>query len=93
MLVPDIKTVTAYMILRPFFKKPDGDWTKAEHWEIDDETGWFPGTYRWDSQLLSPASHPHLHLEKTLMSVPAMEPGDTIWWHADVSTFGSVGSI
>ncbi|PVH72108.1 duf1479 domain-containing protein [Cadophora sp. DSE1049] len=84
MLVPDIKTVTAYMMLRPFFKMPDGDWTKPEEWEIDEETEWFPGTFRWDSQLLSPASHPHLCLEKTLMSVPAMEPGDTIWWHADI---------
>ncbi|KAH7418461.1 duf1479 domain-containing protein [Cadophora sp. MPI-SDFR-AT-0126] len=84
MLVPDIKTVTAYMLLRPFLKMPDGDWTKPEDWEIDDETGWFPGTFRWDSQLLSPASHPHLYLDKTLMSVPEMEPGDTIWWHADM---------
>ena len=90
MLLPDIKTVTAYMILRPFFKEPDGDWERPEDWQLDHETGWFPGTYRWDSQLLSPASHPHLHLEETLMSIPAMEPGDTIWWHADVSSFGSV---
>lgn len=86
MLVPDIKTVTAYMILRPFFTAPaDGDWKDPEKWEIDEKSGWFPGTYRWDSQLLSPASHPHLILEDTLMSIPKMRPGDTVWWHADVS--------
>jgi hypothetical protein len=85
MIVPDIQTVTAYVILRPFFKAPeDGDWKDPEKWEID-ETGWFPGTYRMDSQLLSPASHPHLLLEDTLLSIPEMEPGDTVWWHADVS--------
>lgn len=86
MLVPDIKTVTAYMILRPFFKAPeDGDWRDPERWEVDETSGWFPGTYRWDSQLLSRASHPHLFLEETLLSIPEMQPGDTVWWHADVS--------
>jgi hypothetical protein len=85
MLVPDIKIMTAYMILRPFFVSPeDGDWRDPELWKVDEETGWFPGTYVWDSQLLSPASHPHLYLEDTLLSIPDMEPGDTVWWHADV---------
>ncbi len=84
MLVPDIKTVTAYVILRPFFTAPVVGWQSPENWDLDEESGWFPGTYRWDSQLLSPASHPHLYLENTLMSIPAMEPGDTVWWHADV---------
>lgn len=84
MLVPNVKIVTAYMILRPFFKMPeDGSWEDSEKWELD-ASAWFPGTYRWDSQLLSPTSHPHLHLEETLMSCPEMKPGDTIWWHADV---------
>ncbi|EFX04056.1 duf1479 domain containing protein [Grosmannia clavigera kw1407] len=85
MVLPDIKTATAYMILRPFFKAPeDGDRRDPEKWEIDSETTWFPGTYRWDSQLLSPASHPHLRLEETLVSIPVVHPGDTVWWHADV---------
>lgn len=84
MLVPNVKIVTAYMILRPFFKMPEnGGWEDPENWELD-PSAWFPGTCRWDSQLLSPASHPHLRLEETLMSSPEMEPGDTIWWHADV---------
>lgn len=86
MLVPDIKVATAYFVLRPFFTAPeDGDhWKDPERWVIDEETGWFPGTYRWDSQLLSPESHPHLYLEDTLVSIPEMLPGDTVWWHADV---------
>ncbi|KAI1617398.1 duf1479 domain-containing protein [Exophiala viscosa] len=80
MLLPDIQAVTAYMILRPFFKPPpeECDLLDPESWTIDTETGWFPGTYRWDSQLLSPASHPHLCLEQTLVSAPRVEPGDTI---------------
>lgn len=57
MLVTDINIVTAYIILRPFFTVPEGgDWRDPEAWKMDEETGWFPGTYVWDSQLLSPAS-------------------------------------
>lgn len=85
MVLPDTHLATAYMILRPFFKEPEsGDWQDPENWELD-ESAWFPGTYPWDSQLLSPASHPHLRLEDTLVSIPTVYPGDTIWWHADVS--------
>ncbi|EXJ80599.1 hypothetical protein A1O3_06882 [Capronia epimyces CBS 606.96] len=89
MVMPDIHLATAYMILRPFFKDPrhkdtdqGNDWKDPEKWELDDSS-WFPGTYPMDAQLLSPASHPHLHLEDTLVSVPTVYPGDTIWWHAD----------
>ena len=93
MLLPDVKIVTAYMILRPFFRPPeDGDWQDPEKWKLDD-SAWFPGTKRWDSQLLSPVSHPHLDLERTLISAPAVEPGDTIWWHADVSCVDCVVSL
>jgi hypothetical protein len=85
MLLPDIRDATAYMMLRPFFKPPkDGQWRDAEKWELD-ESSWFPGAKRWDSQSLSLASHPHLDMERTLLSVPQVLPGDTIWWHADVS--------
>jgi hypothetical protein len=91
MLVPDIKVVTAYMMLRPFFVKPEeGGWINPDFWKVDEETGWFPGTYEWDSQLLSPESHPHLYLEDTLVSIPEMEPGDTVWWHADVGAIISL---
>jgi hypothetical protein len=90
MIVADIKIVTAYMILRPFFKAPEnGNWMEPENWELD-ESAWFAGTYRWDSQLLSPASHPHLSLETSLISIPDMLPGDTIWWHADVRPIQSI---
>jgi hypothetical protein len=85
MLLPDVKAATAYMMLRPFFKPPqNGQWHDAEQWEWD-TSAWFPGARRWDSQSLSLTSHPHLNMEKTLLSVPAVQPGDTIWWHADVS--------
>lgn len=40
MLVPDVKWVTAYMMLRPFFVAPvDGEaWEDGEKWTLSDET-------------------------------------------------------
>ena len=51
----------------------------------------FPGIYAQggsDDVFLGPApnpmSHPHLQLEKTMVSVPAVQPGDMVFWHCDV---------
>ncbi|KAI0153354.1 hypothetical protein BJ166DRAFT_355170 [Pestalotiopsis sp. NC0098] len=85
MVVPNLKTTLAYLLLRPFFSPPrdPADIMDASKWTFD-ESGSFPGTTKPDSQQLSRSSHPHLRLEETLVHVPAMEAGDTIWWHADV---------
>ena len=36
------------------------------------------------SLLLTPESHPHLRLEECMISVPKVNPGDTVFWHCDV---------
>jgi hypothetical protein len=56
----------------------------AERWTIDLETLWFPGTFRTDSQRLSPTSHPHLRLRECIVSIPKMNGGDCVFWHADM---------
>lgn len=86
MLYPNVKWQTAYLLLRPFFTPPEDpeDVLDASKWIFDAETPWFPGTFKGDSQLLSPSSHPHLRLKECMVPIPAMEPGDTIWWHADI---------
>lgn len=86
MLYPNVKWQTAYLLLRPFFTPPEDpeDVLDASKWTFDAETPWFPGTFKGDSQLLSPSSHPHLRLKECMVPIPAMEPGDTIWWHADI---------
>ena len=85
MLYPSLKWEVAYFMLRPFFRPPqDGDVMNAEKWTIDLETPWFPGTFRGNSQRLSPTSHPHLRLQECMVNIPKMEPGDTVWWHADM---------
>lgn len=93
LLYPNVSTVIAYILLRPFFKPPakEEDLLDASKWTFDAENAWFPGTFKEQSQYLSRASHPHLRLEDCLVHVPPMAPGDTIWWHTDVSTVHSDG--
>lgn len=87
MLYPNVATVIAYVLLRPFFRPPAdrSDIMDANKWMFDSESDWFPGTFKEQSQLLSPSSHPHLRLPECLVSIPEMRPGDTVWWHTDVS--------
>jgi hypothetical protein len=68
-------------MLRPFFKpKPGREASlEAEDWEPDLERGEFQGTAPGISQTLSPSSHPHLQLDKTLVSVGFVEPGDQVY--------------
>jgi hypothetical protein len=77
------------MLLRPFFRPPmeeGADVMDPETWTLDDKTGWFPGTFKTQSQRLSRVSHPHLKLEECLVHMPKVNPGDTVWWHCDVSS-------
>lgn len=87
MLYPNISSVIAYVLLRPFFSPPVNkeDLMDASKWTFDPESSWFPGTMKDQSQRLSPTSHPHLRLEKCVTYIPKMNPGDTVWWHTDVS--------
>lgn len=87
LLYPELKYVIAYVLLRPFFSPPEN---KAHildprQWKLDLEDAWFPGVWRHTSQELSPEPFPHLDLEKCMVNIPIMFPGDTVWWHCDVS--------
>lgn len=86
MLYPCVKWCIAYVLLRPFFNPPESekDIMDASKWTFDAENSWFPGTFRQDSQHLSPSSHPHLRLRECMVSIPYMHEGDTVWWHADM---------
>lgn len=86
LLYPEVKTVAAYLMLRPFFAPPakEEDVMDADKWAFDSQSNWFPGTIMEQSQRLSTTSHPHLRLQDCLMYIPEMSPGDTVWWHTDV---------
>jgi hypothetical protein len=55
---------------------------------LDVSTPDFPGIQPSDggfaSLLLSPELHPHLRLDECMISVPKVNPGDTVFWHCDV---------
>ncbi|KAJ3560096.1 hypothetical protein NP233_g11059 [Leucocoprinus birnbaumii] len=89
---PDVLLSNAYIILRPFFKPvapaESSDILDPKNWEIDLETTEFPGIWArdggWAGPHPTPTSHPHLFLEKTMISVPQVSPGDAVFWHCDV---------
>ncbi|KAH7171318.1 hypothetical protein EDB81DRAFT_837801 [Dactylonectria macrodidyma] len=85
LIYPNVSTAIAYVLLRPFFTPPSQpeDVMDAEKWTLDESSGWFPGTFKTESQRLSRSSHPHLRLEECLVHMPRVNPGDTVWWHAD----------
>lgn len=87
MLYPNISAAIAYILLRPFFRPPpdNRDVMDASKWTFDATDAWFPGTFKEDSQYLSRLSHPHLRLEDCLVHAPPIQPGDSVWWHTDVS--------
>ncbi|KAI2472767.1 DUF1479-domain-containing protein [Annulohypoxylon bovei var. microspora] len=86
MLYPNISSVIAYVVLRPFFSPPadEADVMDPTKWTFDRKSSWFPGTMKNQSQRLSPSSHPHLRLRECLTYIPQMKPGDTVWWHTDM---------
>ncbi|TVY84971.1 Uncharacterized protein LSUE1_G000846 [Lachnellula suecica] len=86
LLYPNVKTAIAYMLLRPFFTAPasEKEIMDASKWTLDTDNGWFPGTWKQDSQRASPTSHPHLRLKECMVNIPAMRPGDGIFWHTDM---------
>ncbi|KAG0648994.1 hypothetical protein D0Z07_5009 [Hyphodiscus hymeniophilus] len=86
LLYPNLHVASAYMLLRPFFDPPENDeeLLDAEKWTFNAQSEWFPGTFTAKPQMLSPNCHPHLKLEKCMIDIPRMFPGDTVWWHADM---------
>ncbi|BEI82153.1 hypothetical protein CcaverHIS002_0300210 [Cutaneotrichosporon cavernicola] len=88
---PLIREMTAYTLLRPFFreKAPRAavsreHYLAPENWELDIDSTVFPQAPLGRSQEFNDASHPHLELDRTMVSIPRVQPGDQAWWHADV---------
>ncbi|KAJ7511697.1 hypothetical protein B0H11DRAFT_711832 [Mycena galericulata] len=89
---PDVLLSNAYIILRPFFRPlvslDSKDILDAKNWEFDISTPDFPGIFVRENGFGGPRPtnelHPHLLLDATMISVPAVNPGDTVFWHCDV---------
>ena len=72
---------SAYIILRPFFrpKCPSNASLAFEDWELDIDGTSFPGSVMTKFQQLNETTHPHLRLDKTMISLPKVEPGDQVY--------------
>lgn len=53
------------------------------NWSLDLESTAFPGSPLGRSQELNDDTHPHLQLDRTLLSMKTVRPGDQVWWHCD----------
>ncbi|EMT70449.1 Putative protein ybiU [Fusarium odoratissimum] len=92
LLYPFICERTSYMLMRPLFKpkkpKPEFQDRKAylspDNWELDFDTTNFPGSPHHRNQELNDETHPHLELPRTMVCMPKVYPGDSVWWHSDV---------
>ncbi|KAI0804848.1 hypothetical protein GGR55DRAFT_302120 [Xylaria sp. FL0064] len=97
-LLPSPKLSTVYFLLRPFFspKEPapeSGDddleekWEKyldPSNWALDKEqTTIIHGAVPGHAQRVTAAWHPHLQLDKSLVTPPTLQAGDYIIWHPD----------
>ena len=74
-ICPLLRHATAYTILRPFF-------SSASSSALNLDTS-FPGSVQAAAQEYSPATHPDLRLESTMVSIPRVTPGDFVAWHCD----------
>ncbi|KAF9446150.1 DUF1479-domain-containing protein [Macrolepiota fuliginosa MF-IS2] len=85
-IFPNLSVASSYMILRPFFrpKNPRSNSLGFGDWELDLDSSRFPGSTIGKTQELNEKTHPHLQLDKTMVSIPKVEPGDQVYWHCDV---------
>ncbi|TEB23287.1 hypothetical protein FA13DRAFT_1916723 [Coprinellus micaceus] len=85
---PDVLLSNAYIILRPFFRPrtPAASSSDAlndpKNWEFDVTDPLFHGIRPRDGGIprpnATPELHPHLQLEKTMISIPKVYPGDAV---------------
>lgn len=90
---PLLQLSTAYLLLRPFFrpiKQPAQVSSREEYLSVDNwefagpnMTSELQGATPGHGQELSAALHPHLDLERTMVHVPEIKPGDFVAWHCD----------
>lgn len=90
-----VRLVTAYWLLRPFFspRKPwvgkgqrAADFLDPSNWELTpSQSPILHGAQPCHSQEINALLHPHLLLDRTLVPVPPLRPGDYVLFHPDVA--------
>ncbi|KAH9885924.1 hypothetical protein F4778DRAFT_491583 [Xylariomycetidae sp. FL2044] len=95
-LLPSPKLSTTYFLLRPFFSPKEGppepgdgpekweSYLDASNWVLDKEQSTIiHGAVPGHAQRVTAAWHPHLQLDKSLVTPPTLQAGDYIIWHPD----------
>lgn len=78
---PMPQLATVYFLLRPFFSRRDVD----TPWNLTrPQNSILHGALPSYTQEISRALHPHLQLDRSLVSIPRLEPGDYVIWHPDL---------
>ena len=94
---PLLQLSTAYFLLRPFFTpihpakglvvgQHDPDFLNPSNWVLKSETEMtseLQGANPGNSQELNQVLHPHLELDRTMVHIPPIQPGDLVVWHCD----------
>ena len=89
LLCPLIQLSTAYFLLRPFFSPIQSDpshpeFLCADNWTLEQPpSSVIHGALPSYTQELNNAMHPHLALEKSMVHIPTLQPGDYVVWHCD----------
>lgn len=78
-LLPNVKHVMSYILLRPFF------WDDSSN-DIDVESAKFPGATPGSGQFMAYDENifPHLNHKKSVVGIPYVKPGDFVLWHSDL---------
>lgn len=95
-LLPSPKLSTVYFLLRPFFAPKEGpppqgaspeEWAAyldSSNWALEKEPSTIiHGAVPGHAQRVTAAWHPHLQLDKSLVTPPTLQAGDYIIWHPD----------
>lgn len=60
------------------------DFLASDNWEMDTtQNSWVQGATPGHGQELSHLLHPHLNLQKSMIHMPEVRPGDYVAWHCD----------
>jgi Protein of unknown function (DUF1479) len=89
---PLLQEAMAYILLRPFFHPlrersscaTETEYLSFENWALEDPvTSIFHGATPGHGQEVNPEWHPHLHLDRCMVHIGHVEPGDYVVWHCD----------
>ncbi|KAI1344348.1 DUF1479 domain protein [Xylariaceae sp. FL0016] len=92
MVNPLLQLSMSYLLLRPFFRPvreakevSTSQYLATENWEFAGctMTSELQGATPGFGQELNADLHPHLELDRTLVHMPQVRPGDFVVWHCD----------